>query len=350
MWSKDGESKRTPRSQTEVFEGDSGPERVVRSLAWKRKFLSHTSKKESCSMEPSGAQTLKDGIAFISKLYEAGGPLPEEHSLLYDTLGLLAEEMKAGRISKEELKAIWSIFSEEFMKNTLLGHSLNKPFGYAGDYEVIDMMYCQSTYPKYKRWDDFYNNGWAARAVRNRKDYFKVVIADRCSDGGPHRLLNVASGPARDLVELFEEYPMQTLTVDSIEHDSRAIEYAQELCKKHVASISFERANVFKYDTENKYDLIWSAGLFDYFQDEDFVTVLRKLISWTTEKSEVIIGNFTPANPSRNFMEILLDWHLHHRDEDHLIGLAVDAGCRREQLYVGKEEAGVNLFLHVRSR
>jgi len=292
--------------------------------------------------------TLEDGIAFIKKLYAAGGPLPEEHSLLYETLALLGEEVRAGQIAKEELKEIRDVFSDEFLETTLLGHSLNKPFGYAGDFQVIDMMYCQSTYPKYKRWDDFYNNGWAARAVRNRKEYFKKIISDRCGDGEPHRLLNVASGPARDLLELFEERGIDNLTIDCIEYDSKAIEYAKDLCGNHLEVISFQRGDVHKYNTENRYDLIWSAGLFDYFNDEGFIRVLRKLLSWTTKNHEVIIGNFTPNNPSRHFMEILLDWHLHHRDEDHLIGLATEAGCTREQLSVGREDAGVNLFLHIK--
>jgi len=293
-------------------------------------------------------ENFENGYLFIKRLYEAGGPLQEEYSLLYDTLGLLADEVKTKRITKEELKGIWDIFGDEFLENTLLGHSLKKPFGYAGDFEIIDMMYCKSTYPKYKRWDDFYNNGWAAQAVRNRKEYFKNIITNRCSDGKSHRLLNVASGPARDLYELFEENGIGNLIIDCVEYDAKAIEYAKELCGEYLKSIRFERANIFNYDTENKYDLIWSAGLFDYFNDADFVKILRKLISWKTKKYEIIIGNFTPANPSRNFMEILLDWHLNHRDEGHLIELAIEAGCNREQLYVGREEAGVNLFLHIK--
>jgi hypothetical protein len=40
MWSKDGEPKRTPRSQTAVLEGDPGSGCVVRLVVWERKFLS----------------------------------------------------------------------------------------------------------------------------------------------------------------------------------------------------------------------------------------------------------------------------------------------------------------------
>lgn len=40
MSSEDGETKRTPRSQTEVLEGDSDPGQMVHSVVWEREFLS----------------------------------------------------------------------------------------------------------------------------------------------------------------------------------------------------------------------------------------------------------------------------------------------------------------------
>ena len=36
-------------------------------------------------------------------------------------------------------------------------------------------------------------------------------------------------------------------------------------------------------------------------------------------------------------------------NKNNTIELAVEAGCNREQLYVGREEAGVNLFLNINS-
>lgn len=301
-------------------------------------------------MKSVSNEILENSILHIKDLYKKGGPSEDDYDALYETYTLLAQEINSNNITKEDLKRIWNIFSDEFLENTLQGHSLNKPFGYAGDYEVIDMMYCQSEYPKYRKWDVFYNKGPAATAVRNRKAYFKNAITSRCSEGNSHRLLNVASGPARDLLELFQENSIDNLSVDCVEYDAKAIDYAKILCQKYLNFISFEKVNIFKFKTNKKYDLIWSAGLFDYFNDEDFVIILKKLLSCTTNKYEIIIGNFTPNNPSRNFMEIILDWHLYHRDEEHLIKLAIQAGCRKEQLFVGREEVGVNLFLHIKSK
>ncbi len=94
--------------------------------------------------------------------------------------------------------------------------------------------------------------------------------------------------------------------------------------------------------------MVWSAGLFDYFDDKIFTRLLKKIISWTKPGGEVIIGNFSNRNPSRNYMELIGDWFLVHRTEEKLIEIARAAGAKTDNISVGKELEGVNLFLHVR--
>ena len=71
-------------------------------------------------------------------------------------------------------------------------------------------------------------------------------------------------------------------------------------------------------------------------------------IGWTKAGGEVIIGNFGDVNPSRNYMEIVGDWYLIHRSADQLMELARAAGAKMENVSIGSELEGVNLFLHVR--
>lgn len=62
---------------------------------------------------------------------------------------------------------------------------------------------------------------------------------------------------------------------------------------------------------------------------------------------EVVVGNFSTANPSRAYMELLGDWHLHHRSAEGLRRLAERAGWEANSVRIGAEALGVNLFLHV---
>lgn len=92
--------------------------------------------------------------------------------------------------------------------------------------------------------------------------------------------------------------------------------------------------------------MIWSGGLFDYFNDKVFIRLLKRYHTFLKEKGEIVIGNFSPGNPSRNYME-LMEWHLNYRSEEQLLELAKECGFDMNLVSIGKEPLGVNLFLHI---
>ncbi|HLM61975.1 MAG TPA: class I SAM-dependent methyltransferase, partial [Pyrinomonadaceae bacterium] len=143
------------------------------------------------------------------------------------------------------------------------------------------------------------------------------------------------------------KYNSEKIIFDCVEYDPNAISYASELCREFLPQITFNRANAFKFKTDRKYELIWSAGLFDYFNDKRFKFLLKCLYSFLAPGGELVIGNFSENNPTRNYMEILGDWILHHRSKKLLINLAEECGVSPDSIRVGEEAEGINLFLHI---
>ncbi|MCB0640973.1 MAG: class I SAM-dependent methyltransferase [Phaeodactylibacter sp.] len=282
----------------------------------------------------------------IQNLFNNNGPVSAEYDSIIQMADTLAGELKTGALSEEDLEQVRSQFSADYLEKTMHGHSFSKPYGYAGDFMIIDKVYRKQICTEYQKWDEFFHDVKATRAVRNRKDYFKAALRIASRNKAQVQLLNLASGPARDLYEFYQENPAIDLRTDCIEYDQQAIAFAKDLTKDYQDKINFIQGNVLRFQPEKPYDVVWSAGLFDYFNDEIFVKILNRAMSWAT--SEVIIGNFTPDNPSRNFMEVLLDWHLYHRDEAHLTELALKAGAQPHQIQIGQEKEGVNLFLHIK--
>lgn len=135
--------------------------------------------------------------------------------------------------------------------------------------------------------------------------------------------------------------------IDCIEQDQNAINHAMALCQRYLDKITFQAKNVLRFQSSKKYHLIWSAGLFDYFDDGVFVFMLNKLKTMVAEGGEIVIGNFSTMNPSKSYME-LFEWHLHHRSPNTLKAFALKAGFATNQISVEKESTGVNLFLHIR--
>lgn len=286
---------------------------------------------------------------FLKKVISNGGPEISEYDRVNRVVNFLAEEYKTGNLSQVDLQILQSSFDEECLSKTLHGHSITKPYGYAGDFMIIDKIYREQITDdrRFEKWDMFWHSLAATKAVRNRKDYFIRTVTRRMNNGKQVRLLNVASGPARDLAELYQQIHPDLLSTVCIEADERAIQYASTLNEVNAGRIQFVHKNIFRFQTEEQFDIVWSAGLFDYFDESIFVKLLRRFVSWTKPGGEVIIGNFNTQNPSRNLMEFFGDWYLHHRSAEELVNLALKAGVAQENIRVGKEAQDVNLFLHI---
>ncbi len=291
-------------------------------------------------------------VSSATRWVRKGGPTPAEFKAFSAWLNELADDVEKGALTESEKKEIHDVFGEALSVKTLQGISLVKPRGYAGDFEVIDRVYQRSltTDPALINWDNFLLNTNAAKAVRNRKTYFLNLLqelASKTAQQGPIEVLNIASGPARDVFEYLTFAADNRMRFTCLEYDKTAIQYAKALCYEHLDVIEFVQANAFRYVTEEKFPLVWSAGLFDYFDDRRFKFLLRRLYDFTEPGGQVVVGNFSTDNPDQSYMEVLMEWELHHRSSDDLRQLALDCDVPEENIHIGQEPEGVNLFLHV---
>ncbi len=148
-------------------------------------------------------------------------------------------------------------------------------------------------------------------------------------------------------VNFCRRMPNAPITFDLVDYDHVAIEYSKEKNKNFNGHISYNRINALRFKPYQFYDMIWSAGMFDYFKDKHFVFLITKYINCLAEDGEFIIGNFT-NNPSHKLMVNVSEWILNLRSEEDLFRLASEAGIRDELVSVEKETLGINLFLRIK--
>ena len=301
--------------------------------------------------ENTSAKTTEGIVHLMKQLLKEGGPSLEDYPLLDEIFNQLYFATKSGSVTEAEVAQMKGLFGEEFLAETIHGYGYRKPMGYAGDFMMIDKIYTyhKTEHPVYRNWDKYFHSNIATKAVRNRKAYFKNQLTEKLEGVRETvNLLNVASGPARDLFELYQLIDPEQLKATCVDIDARAIDYAKGVCLPFLKQIQFFNKNILTFSTEEKYDVIWSAGLFDYFEDKVFVLALRKFISWLKPGGEIIIGNFSEDNASRGYMEVFGEWILIHRSQDELMRLAMEAGASKTQISVEKEPLGVNLFLKIK--
>ena len=279
---------------------------------------------------------------FMSVLFAKNGPDKEDYQPIFDIVDSL---------SSEDIDKTRDLMQPILNPNTIIGFSYTKPFGYNGDFFIIEKIYQRyiNKNSKYRKWDEYFHEFPAAIAVVNRKtlakEIFQKLNDEAC--GLSRNVLILGSGPVSETFEFFEKNNDSPLIFDMIDLDKRAISYAKTKNKKYLKSMTFFNKNVIRYVPDKKYDLIWSAGLFDYFKAKHFVYLLKKYYEFLNEGGEMIIGNFNIDNPSKKIMEILGDWFLHHRSINELKLYAQQAGISEDKIDVFQEPLGINLFLRV---
>lgn len=291
-------------------------------------------------------------ISYLKEIAVKGGPDPAEYEELSQCFSDLGDMVREGIISHDQFPVAWKELHGVFLSpDNMLGFGTLKPHGYAGDFELIDRIYRQriSRDTHLAQWDRYFHAQPATQAVRNRKEYFRELLAGISGNaiGKVSTVLNVGSGPGRDVRDAFDS-GIHGIEVDCVDLDQKAIEYASTLVEPYTSIVRFFRCNALKFKPDRQYDLVWSAGLFDYLDDRGFKFLLGRLLKMVKVGGKVVIGNFSKNNPTRDFMEFG-HWFLHHRSPKEIHLLAQECGVADNRISVESEAEGVNLFLHVKS-
>jgi extracellular factor (EF) 3-hydroxypalmitic acid methyl ester biosynthesis protein len=296
----------------------------------------------------------RDLFALPSRFVRQGGPSPTQHELFRDWLDRTNGLVSTGRIPRQRVTGFWRSLGPEYLAGCAQGYALAKPHGYAGDFEMMDKIYCQevSPDPRFRGWDLFFHAQSATTAVRNRVPYLASFMerARARLDRRPLRVLDLACGPARHLSRWLTDNPAVPVEILCLDQDAGALERAAEVCRDAGRRVRFDQANVLRFVPPDTYDLVWSSGLFDYLSDRAFVRLAARFRSALRPGGEIALGNFAPDPAVRAYMELVADWDVRFRSANDLLRLAALSGAAPGEASVGRDATGVNLFLHLRAR
>lgn len=246
-----------------------------------------------------------------------------------------------------------------------------KPLGYAGDYELVNMMARNgqegaSLFAKVV-------NTWflrqpPAQAHRNRIRYLVERLLHETvrvrATGQDMRVFNVACGPAQEVQQFLMEQPISAHTqVTLLDFNEETLRYTRntlnekmalhgrpaslQYIRKSVQTILKESGRSVERAAQDQYDLVYCAGLFDYLSDQVCQRLMNIMYAWLAPGGLLIATNVEPANPLRHGMEHLLDWHLVYRTAAQL-GALKPQGVGADSVCVRCDETGVNVFMEVR--
>ena len=269
----------------------------------------------------------------------------------------------------EELVDIHRVYVQRdlhplMLRSPFLHRSYVKPLGYAGDYEMVNMMLRNpnegpSTY--FKIINNLFLSVGPAEAHRNRINilikHLNEQIDQSIASGKAIKILNLGCGPAVEIQQLLEQRNVPgTVELTLIDFSQETLDYTYEKITRKLANHnSGLRLNIvhrsvdqilrqsakIKETDRDTYDFVYCAGLFDYFSQKACSRVLKLFHALAKPGCTVLSTNVHKDNPAQATMEYIAEWHLVYRNEKDMTDLIPNDW--EQKVYC--DDTGVNVFL-----
>jgi extracellular factor (EF) 3-hydroxypalmitic acid methyl ester biosynthesis protein len=224
------------------------------------------------------------------------------------------------------------LHEEPFMRR-----AFEKPRGYAGDAMMMDLAYRDRPYcvtltrlgAALHAWAD---GRPALLSVRERRTILAReidAVAARCAGA---RVLSIACGHVRE-AQLSQAVQGRAISeFIALDQDGESLDVVER--EQGELNVRVKRASVRRFvlsgDDLGDFDLVYSAGLYDYLDEKDAMAVTGAMFRSLRPGGRMLVANFTPDLRDIGCLEAIMDWHLTYRDEAALTTLA--AGIPSERI------------------
>lgn len=318
-------------------------------------------------VEANGSEFLRESLSTYDALNEYAGPILQQLSEF-----IWEFEKEAAQVQPSDVGFHKAFLQRELHPLIMLAPFLHrtyyKPLGYAGDYEMMNMIHREepegsSVYAKIV--NAAYVGLPIARCVRNRAESLEQYLRDGAKQKGVggevYRVLSVGCGPAVEMQRFVKGNSLEVAcSFDLIDFNDETLHYASNKVREsipdaggdvQVTAINKSVHSLLKAATSQpsrefveKYDFVYCAGLFDYLGDKVCARLVRLFYSWLAPNGVLLVTNMHERQSNRYVLEHVADWYLIYRNERQMLDMIPGQGTQR----VFTDDTGINLCLEVR--
>ena len=235
-------------------------------------------------------------------------------------------------------------------------HSAARPRGYPGDAQLIDFIYRHpSTTTTEQQASEFGRSvllhnvdSPAPAAVRARRHLTATYMSDLVSQRPGAHVMSVACGHARELELLAPRVARAIGRFVAYDQDASSLAVAAAYAAKGVPVVPVQGTilQLLKEKTLTGFDLVFSAGLYDYLSDKLAAKLTANLFARLKPGGKLIVANFLPDIRDAGYMEIFMDWQLIYRDERQIRAFAgkIDAAELQSTRYFPEPNRNVGFL------
>ena len=264
--------------------------------------------------------------------------------------------------TKHNIKDIFRLVVWPWVQNSYFVRSgLLKPSGFPGDYMIAEAMYDGNakSFGLGYIYDTIFLNTQLCRGLRNRKDMMKQIICNYLNNNqfGNIDILNVGCGSSRELREIDMPSSGGRITIGLMDFDQNAIDYST----KHIDSKQLQiklipfnidvreiarQKNTDAFPVE-KYDFIYSIGLFDYLSDKIIINLLNKLLTALKNSGLLIVSHKDYKLYDPAIADWFCDWKYFHRTQADFENLISNLDAHPRAVSFSREKDGYIFFAKI---
>jgi hypothetical protein len=210
--------------------------------------------------------------------------------------------------------------------------SFRKPRGYSGDAVMIDYIYSRDcrlgeqepVSELGERIFRFNCETPACAAVRTRRDLVASIIDQVCALSDHPQILSVACGHLREASLCRSVAAGDAGKIVALDQDELSISVVtREVSEFGVVAVCNTIKGLFRGElAHEKFDFIYSTGLYDYLDDRIATKLTSRLFAMLNPGGRLLLANFVPDIWGAAYMESFMDWRLIYRTPEQIDALA----------------------------
>lgn len=221
--------------------------------------------------------------------------------------------------------------------------AFEKPRGYAGDADLLDLIYGLRPVPAETSSIGAAIYGFtvqapAATAVRVRCEMLAQKIDEVAAQIENPRILSVACGHLREAQRSKAVAEGRVGEFFALDQDKTSLETVQcEQAPRGITPVHGSVKSILKNETTfSDLDLVYSTGLYDYLPQPVATSLTSRLFSMLRPGGRLVLVNLLPGFASLGYMETFMGWPMIYRSDEEMAGVASElptAQVASEQLY-----------------
>lgn len=237
------------------------------------------------------------------------------------------------------------------------GRAFSKPRGYAGDAQLIDLIYGpEDRMPEPEATPlglDIYRyttSAPAAEGVRARRAFIADLIDSTTTEQPGRHMLAIAAGHLREAnlttamrrrrIERFVALDSDQVSLQEV--DRAYGSYGVETVHASFAVLVTNRLQI------GSFDVIYSTGLFDYLNQNTGRRLVTTMFDMLKPNGQLVVANFLPGIRDIGYMEAFMDWKLIYRTRQEMVDLTSEINeSEIRNLALFAEENRNIIFLHI---